>query len=129
EEAVAPLLANLTSSSIEEIYGYQDQLAIHLSDLDGPDFFDAFAKGPLGASVDSFLYGRCYVVAKGRTFYENILKKPGKFPPGVDFEALLYLENEAYEAKMGEEMTRFSPVVFETAFNKKNWGERAISYA
>lgn len=130
EEAMfAPLVEALTASPEAAIFEFQDQLASHLRDLDGPEYFHEFGKGPLGASADSFLYGRCFVVANGKEFYYQVLNNAEDFPQGDELENLLSVVNSAYENKKQKTLERVSDIIYETGHNIEKWGEKAISYA
>lgn len=124
-----PLISELSSLSDEQIFEYQDQLADHLHKLDGPTYFERFAESNAGASVDTFLYGRCFVVGNGKAFFEWVLENSDNFPAGDVLEELLGCERQAYLLKTGEELTRVPSTSFETGHNKSNWGEKVISYA
>jgi len=126
---VQPLVKKLTSLSEDLIFEYQDQLAKHLHELDGPDYLEAFAKSGSGASADSFLYGRCFVIGNGRAFFEWVLENPDNFPPGDVLEELIGCEKQAYLDKTGKKMIRVPETSIETGHNVEKWGEQAISYA
>ena len=122
-DTIAPLVNQLSRLSIEDIYEYQDILAAKLSQLDSPKFWEVG-----GGSSDSFLYSRCYVVAKGKSFFRSVLQDPLLFPsnPLIQFEDLLSTPYDAYELKTGEELERTPSTNYETMFNVENWGTKAI---
>jgi len=74
------------------------------------------------------LYSRCYVVAKGKSFFRSVLQDPLLFPsnPLIQFEDLLSTPYDAYELKTGEELERTPSTNYETMFNVENWGTKAI---
>ncbi len=55
-------------------------------------------------SPDFFLYARCLAVAKGKGFYEHVVKHPEAMPKDDEFEELLTLVAEAFEEKNGRRM-------------------------
>src|SRR5262245_54530398 len=79
--AVAPLVASLSALPVEEIQAYEEELAHRLHDLDGEEF--ARHAGASGSSGDGFLYCRCFVVAKGKAFYESVLADPREMPSDI----------------------------------------------
>jgi len=73
-------------------------------------------------SVDGFLYARCVVVANGREYYEKVLQNPASMPKDLEFEALLYLSQQAYAKKTGDEDFDYEPgCSFETYSNVDGW--------
>ncbi|NEB00991.1 DUF4240 domain-containing protein [Streptomyces sp. SID13726] len=72
-------------------------------------------------SADDFLYARCVVVANGREFYEGVLADPTRFPTGMEFESLLYLASNAYEAQTGAPHSQRTSVSWESFSNTAGW--------
>lgn len=72
-------------------------------------------------SPDFFLYARCLAVARGKTAYEHVLKHPEAMPKDDEFEELLTLASEAFEAKTGEEWDYFPSRDYETFGNERGW--------
>lgn len=59
-----------------------------------------------GGSADGFLDIRCWIVSRGREYYEAVLADPAKAPEDeedTDNESFGYAACEAYEALFGEE--------------------------
>lgn len=127
-EIMKPAVNELAKKSVEEIARFEEILAQKLYALDteaharnigeeaytgnDSDFF----------SVDNFLYARCCVVAKGESFYKQVLSSPSIFPKDVEFESLLFLSDSAYEKKTGEECEGFdTSVSYETFSNIDGW--------
>ena len=94
-----PLINALALAPAAKIFQFSERLAFLLHQLDGPAFAQPLEQGELGFSADTFLYARCLVVAKGEKFYNTILAQPQKMPVGEDFEALLYVAEQAYQQK------------------------------
>ena len=126
EQKVQPLKIALQNTSASTIQQFSEQLAQSLHQLDGPQYFDALRKRKYGISADTFLYARCWVVAKGKSFYEDVLKSPEKMSVSDDFEVLLYVGKEAYEQATSEAYDFIPSVMYESFFNKKLWKEKAI---
>ena len=113
--------------TVEDIQQFAEILAEKLFNLDG--FVYASNIGPDSYngedqffSNDYFLYVRCCVVANGKEYYESVLADPTQMPKEMDFEALLYLADEAYNKKMKtEEENLDTKLSFETFSNINGW--------
>lgn len=127
EERLKPLIDRLATAPISAIQEFSEQLAFHLHQLDGPTYFDALKNRKQGVSADTFLYTRCLVIAKGKAFYHSVLTHPEKMPIDDDLEALLYVDEQAYEQKTGKKYDYVPSINYESFFNKNLWQERAIS--
>ncbi len=125
EGIVAPVVTALSLLPDEDIFRFDDLLAEKLYALDGERFATAMSEGSDDDyfSVDIFLYGRCCVVANGRASYETVLGDPDKMPKDCTFESLLYLHQEAWEMKHGEQKAypHFHEVWYETFSNPEGW--------
>lgn len=121
EASLAPLVEALADSSAEDIKSFEDHLSTALYRLDGERY--ANEAGISGGSDDGFLYARAYVVAKGRGFYESVLKDPAKMPKRVDYwcESLLSVSASAWEASQGDEWDYFAEPSYETGSNVAQW--------
>lgn len=113
-------LKTLASMSKKDICAFAEVLAAKLYALDTRAHAERWHGGDV--SADGFLYGRCFVVARGRDFYEEVLADPNQFPVDADLESLLSLVPEAYEERCGEEYDQLTAVSFETFSNKAGWG-------
>ena len=90
EAAIEPLYRRLLLNTEDELFAFEEQLAQHLYAIGG----EAFAKnaGVSGNSDAGFLYVRCYVVAKGREFFEAVKADPTQMPKSLQWcEALLHV--------------------------------------
>lgn len=123
EKTLDALTQELALMSSEAIYAFQDILSEKLSMLDTPEYWEVG-----GGSSDGFLYARCYVVSKGKDYYESILSSTETFPspPFNEFEEILYIPYLAYELKTGEELTRVPKFNYESRSNTANWGGEAL---
>lgn len=127
DAVLKPALKKLVSMTIEDIKQFAEILSEKLYALDGLIYAsnigeDSYRSENQHFSVDYFLYVRCCVVANGKNYYDYVLNNPTGMPKGLDFEALLYLADEAYNKKLktdGEFIeTKFS---FETFSNIEKW--------
>ncbi len=131
EGVAAPAVTALSLLPDEDIFRFDDLLAAKLYALDGERFakatgeaaYSGAAGGKTYFSVDDFLYARCCVVANGRAFYETVLGDPDKMPKDCTFESLLYLHQEAWEIKHGDQEAypHFHEVWYETFSNAEGW--------
>ena len=120
------LIDSLTELPDAEILGFQDRLSEKLHSLDGQLY--ARHMGPEHAwreghpfSSDHFLYARCYVVAKGKEFYTQVLEDPASMPKEETLEDLLYVVEDAWEAKHEESLEYDPTPSYETYSNAKGW--------
>lgn len=136
EAVLAPAVAALAEYPIEKINGFSELLAEHLFALDtreharfgflgeaDPDNGDDYL------SADGFLYLRCAVVANGQDFTEGVIEIPSRMPRELEFEALLYLAEEAFAAKTGDDYDYDTAVNRESFSNVAGWAptERTIA--
>lgn len=125
EGAVEPLINILSELHETEIEEFYENLSKVLFAIDGKNYTDN--AGDSGESDDGFLYCRCYVVAKGKEYYEKVLGNPTEMPKNIDqwFESLLYVAEEAWSNVTGKVVEKFwdfiPSVSFETGSNTKNW--------
>ncbi len=125
---IAPVIAALAKRSLADIYQFEEILANKLYQLDGLEYAQemgeqAYREGTY-FSVDYFLYARCWVVASGKTAFEQVLADPSQMPKDSDFEALLYVAEKAYELKTGKSDYHYLPQKsYETYSNYKAWGK------
>jgi predicted DNA-binding WGR domain protein len=124
---VKPAIKKLASMSIDDIYIFSEILSEKLYILDGIDYAkncgdSSYINDTEYFSVDAFLYSRCCVVANGKDFFYQVLNDPTQMPKDLEFEAILYLPDEAYNKKTKSEdfdyETKFS---VETFSNKEGW--------
>ena len=122
ELALQPLTEHLEKLPDEEIFRFHDRMAEKLHQLDTPEHFTAAA-----GSADTFLYGRCLVVAEGKDYY-NVLNDPTAFPQDYDLEDLLSVPEIAFENKHSKAYEHLPNTPYETGWNKAAWGEKAVSF-
>jgi len=123
-----PALDALAALPEAEIYAFDDALAERLFALDTRAHCRAGYQGESDPdngddyiSADDFLYLRCAVVANGRKLYDKVLRDPTQMLRGLEFESLLGLAEEAYEAKTGEEYDHVANVSWESFSNREGW--------
>jgi hypothetical protein len=124
EAAVEPLIKALAKRDEREIFGFEEQLAQVLHDLDGRVYADH--AGESSGSDDAFLYARCFVVASGEMHYGSVLASPAAMPRTLDewCESLLGVGAQAWALKTGrdeEDWDFDTSVSFETGSNKAKW--------
>jgi hypothetical protein len=126
DAAVKPLQQELMRKSESELFEFEEQLSQQLFAIDG----EIFAKnaGESGGSDDGFLYARCYVIAKGKEFYEAVKTDPTKMPQSIHqwCEALLYSHREVWAKLMKSDPSEWpfsASVSYETASNPDLWSD------
>ena len=124
EAAVSPLEIALVAKSIPKIEGFYSLLAHALYEIDGETYADN--AGDAGGSDDGFLYARCYVVARGRDFYNAVKSDPSQMPQDLNqwCESLLYVAPNAWGRITGSEPNQwefYPEVSFETGHNISQW--------
>ena len=122
--AIHPLHQALLEKSEEELFAFEEALALRLHAIDGEIF--AENAGDSGDSDDGFLYARCYVIAKGREFFEAVEGDPTRMPKSIDLwcESLLYPHREAWAHLTGRDASEWpfwSSVSYETGSNSNLW--------
>jgi hypothetical protein len=126
EDAAIKQLQNvLLTKAEEDLVGFEEQLALHLHAIDGEVYADN--AGDSGGSDDGFLYARCYVVAKGKAYYDAVKSDPTRMPKSIEqwCEAILYPHREAWaqvNSTSASEWPFFASVSYETASNSELWG-------
>jgi predicted DNA-binding WGR domain protein len=126
DAVLKPALKKLVSMTVEDIKEFAEILAGKLYALDGLVYAQNMGESEYSEngnfSADYFLYVRCCVVANGKEFYCKVLNNPTEMPKGLDFEALLYLADDAYNKKLNAEGEVIdTKLSFETGSNLEKW--------
>lgn len=126
ENGIEAAIEKLASYSEDDIKAFEEALSQRLYKLDTKLHAEqigdnAYQNDETYFSPDYFLYARCYVVAKGKDFYNEVVKEPKTMPKNKEFEPLLELVSEAYERKTGEELEFIASVDYETFSNEECW--------
>lgn len=126
EDRMQPAINFLAAKSVSDIEGFQENLAYKLYQLDTEEHAKnigewAYKDEQTHFSVDSFLYVRCCVVANGKEFFDTVITNAKEMPKDLDFEALLYLADDAYELKTGEAFEYSTEYNYETYSNEDGW--------
>lgn len=126
DQAIAPLKTALTKLTEESLGQFEEHLAQALFSIDGRAYFEA--AGDAAGSDDSFLYARCYVVARGEDFFEKVKSNPGKMPNDISqwCEALLYPHRTAWAEITGRDESDWpfrTSVSYESGSNTELWQE------
>jgi hypothetical protein len=124
DRAIRPLREALVKKSEEDLFAFEEQLALHLYAIDGEAYADS--AGDSAGSDDGFLYARCYVVAKGHEFFEAVKSDPTLMPKSVEqwCESLLYPHRKAWEQvtqRDSSEWPFLSSVSYESGSNSALW--------
>jgi len=126
DKVIKKAINYLSKKTNEDIYKFYEILSKLLYDLDGIEYAknigeDSYIEEDSPFSVDWFLYTRCVVVANGRGYYYEVMNNPKEMPKDMEFEALLYIAQEAYEKKNNDEFDYVAEYDFETFSNKNKW--------
>jgi Protein of unknown function (DUF4240) len=126
EAVIAPAVSALAGHPLRHIYDFKDILSQKLYLLDGVDFAshtgdNAYRVDREDFNAELFLYARCAVVANGKLVFEEVLKHPDRMPVNVDFEAILWVANEAHRRQKGTSLRYVSAYSVETFSNEKGW--------
>lgn len=122
EEALEELTRQLSLLPKSTLICFEDQLAARLHALDTRAHFEAGFDG--GGGPDSFLYQRCYVVARGREYYDRVLADPGQMPDSEEqwCETLLYTASAAWRLQSGgDDWDHVPEISYETGSNASGW--------
>ncbi|MDX2164540.1 MAG: DUF4240 domain-containing protein [Gammaproteobacteria bacterium] len=101
ENKIAPAMQVLSQMPVVNICLFADKLSEKLFQLDTRAHANTYAANEPEnfISADDFLYARCAVIAEGKEYYEKVLNDPAQMPEDIIFEPLLYLADDAFEAK------------------------------
>lgn len=124
DEAIEPLQAALNMKSESELFGFEEVLSQQLYAIDGEIFADN--AGESAGSDDGFLYARCFVVAKGRAYYDAVQSDPACMPKSIEqwCESLLYPQRTAWAKQTGNDRFAWpftASVSYESGSNAALW--------
>lgn len=122
---IEPVVKELSSMSVGQIYSFQEILAQKLYQLDQKKFAKhigqfSYKKGEY-FSVDHFLHSRACIIANGKEAFEDVLKNPKEMFKDLTFEPLLIIASQAYERKTGNQFIYVPSHSYETYSNKEGW--------
>lgn len=126
DEVIRPAVDYLSQQPVPAIQAFQDWLSEKLYLLDGEKYTVQAVKNAYRGvehpfSVDEFLYARCYVVAQGKEFFEQVFGNPEAMPQDQSFEALLRIAAQAYKKKTGAPFIYQPVYIIETFANSEGW--------
>lgn len=123
ENKIAPAVKALAKMPVAGICLFADKLSEKLFQLDTRAHANTYAANEPNnfVSADDFLYARCAVIAEGKDYYEKVLNDPTQMPEDIVFEPLLYLADDAFEAKMNVPFNYVPTCNYETQSNKSGW--------
>jgi len=116
-----PAIDYLTQLDLHELESFAEILAAKLYALDSQRYAQNTEFGTERFSDDMFLYNRCFVVARGKAFYEQVLNNPALMSDEFDFESLLYLVSDAASQKGIDDYPPDTQVSYETFSNEAGW--------
>ncbi|MEL7159433.1 MAG: DUF4240 domain-containing protein [Bacteroidota bacterium] len=126
EAGISESVAQLASRTEPDILAFADILAQKLFALDQMIYAKNLApEDAWGAeghfSGDHFLDARAYVIAKGRSYYQQVLRDPSRMPKGRIFEDILYLPEQAWTKKTGKPYDHLPATNYFTFSNPAGW--------
>lgn len=97
DDDVVPALADvLDELPAEELAGFDRILEQKLHEIDRQDIHEY-----VGGSDDGFLYGRGFIVAAGKAYYDAVNADPARAMSDLECEEMCYLSWHLYEEKFG----------------------------
>jgi hypothetical protein len=125
EDVIAPLVDYLAGLPVATIAGFHRRLCEKLFQLDREEFAREIGEHSFGSSAhfsaDHFLDVRCAAVARGRTFYHELLSNPRRMVHDHEFEILTTAAEAAYEKRTGRAVVFLGAVAYETFSNRDGW--------
>jgi hypothetical protein len=124
DKVLKPVIEYLSTQSDDTIFEFDNLMSELLYNLDTKKLMEECEKADPYASGDSFLYSRCVALINGPAYYEKVKNGNKKDLWDMEFEALLYVPQEAWALKHQcpvEHYSHLSPFCFETGSNKKMW--------
>jgi hypothetical protein len=122
QDAVDPVTAVLVQLGAPAAIAFERHLTEVLHDIDGPAWAAATDED---WTPDSFLYARCYIVARGEAHYAAVLADPQRADSGEEYgcEALLFVASSAWSTNTGGDPDQFphAKQSYETGSNPKYW--------
>lgn len=123
-KVLKPVIEYLSRQSDSVIYEFDDLMSELLYDLDTKELAAQCEKSDPLMSDDSFLYSRCVALINGSAYYEKVKRGKEKSLWGMEFEALLYVPQEAWALKhqgFVDNYPHSAPFCFETGSNQDGW--------
>ncbi|MGE6592912.1 DUF4240 domain-containing protein [Bacillus mycoides] len=127
DSIVETAVSMLSKMYVKDIKQFEETLAYKLYLLDTKEHAENIGEHSYNErtedyfSSDVFLYSRCSVVAQGKAYYEECLKKPQNMPKDTSFEPLLFLADEAYTRRTGKEFEYMTGCNYESFSNVEGW--------
>lgn len=121
--ALQPLIAYLETLDPMELIGFHNQLCKKIYRLDTREHFEAASQNQ---SDDSFLYLRCYVVGRGKDYFNKVLRNVEETPKEfVCLELLLDVAPDLWRQQKGTDLIDVCDRRFcvESGSNDKGWPE------
>jgi predicted DNA-binding WGR domain protein len=129
DAVMRPAVKALTAMTVDDIRTFERLLIEKLHALDTRDICRGIYRDELDVddgdeyvSADDFLYRRCVIVVNGKACFDDARARPNDVPTGGEFESLLYVAQNAYEAKTGAEgLFADTELSYESFTNAEGW--------
>jgi hypothetical protein len=125
-EIGTPAVECLSQMKEEDLLQFDEILASKLYALDTQAHATCTGFGVDHFSVDSFLYTRCHVVARGRDVYHRVAENASLMPRDAECEWVLYLTTEAAEQMGLDDYDPDTAVSYETFSNEVGWQDASL---
>ncbi len=119
-----PVVEYLSKQDDSAIFEFDDLMSELLYHLDTKKLADQCGKVDPMMCDDTFLYSRCVALINGPSYYEKVRQGKDKDLWNMEFEALIYVPQEAWALKHqrpADEFPHFPPMSFETGSNTDGW--------
>ncbi|MFI3255217.1 MAG: DUF1963 domain-containing protein [Eubacteriales bacterium] len=124
EKVLKPVVDYLASLDDIQIFQFGSQMTKLLYDLDTRKNFEEYVKVSGHSSDDGFLYARCVALINGEKYYEDVKSGKNSKVWSMEFEALLYVPENAWGQKHGKdssECPHYCLISYETGSNQAMW--------
>lgn len=124
DKVLKPVIEYLSCQSDSVIFEFDDLMSELLYNLDTKELADQCKKSDPLMCDDSFLYSRCVALINGCDYYEKVKQGKEKSLWDMEFEALLYVPQEAWALKHKGSFDNYphrTLFCFETGSNEEGW--------
>ena len=116
-----PAVKALSKMDVEEIHAFDEMMAEKLHALDTRKIAALAYKNVENISSDDFLYVSCLALINGPEYYDKVLNLQEALDKDMEFEAILYLAQDAYELKTGKDYDYSTTADYESFANAEGW--------
>ena len=124
DKVLKPVIEYLSRQSDHAIFEFDDLMSELLYNLDTKELADQCEKADPLMCDDTFLYSRCVALINGCSYYEKVKQGKEKSLWSMEFEALIYVPQEAWALKHKSSVDNYphcAPFCFETGSNRDGW--------